>query len=112
MVHSIRPESVGINGLESTIGQSSPSVVLAGMAMSSSSLNEVKVEISVVLGRSVIPMHQLLRMGRGAVIELDSHQDDPVMVLANNRPVAKADITIDGDRICVAVTEKLKAYQG
>jgi flagellar motor switch protein FliN/FliY len=42
-----------------------------------STLNNVKVEISVVLGRSVIPMHQLLRMGRGAVIELDSHQDEP-----------------------------------
>jgi flagellar motor switch protein FliN/FliY len=79
------------------------------MAMSSSSLNEVKVEISVVLGRSVIPMHQLLRMGRGAVIELDSHQDDPVMVLANNRPVAKGQIHIEGDRISVEISETLKA---
>ena len=78
--------------------------------MSSSSLNEVKVEISVVLGRSVIPMHQLLRMGRGAVIELDSHQDDPVMVLANNRPVAKGEIHIEGDRISVSISETLKAY--
>ncbi|HWD48303.1 MAG TPA: FliM/FliN family flagellar motor switch protein, partial [Rhizomicrobium sp.] len=43
----------------------------------SSNIEGVKVEISVVLGRSVIPMHQLLRMGRGAVIELDSKQDDP-----------------------------------
>ena len=43
----------------------------------SSNIDNIKVEISVVLGRSVIPMHQLLRMGRGAVIELDSHQDDP-----------------------------------
>jgi len=77
--------------------------------MSSSSLNEVKVEISVVLGRSVIPMHQLLRMGRGAVIELDSHQDDPVMVLANNRPVAKGEIHIEGDRISVEISETLKA---
>ena len=77
--------------------------------MSSSSLNEVKVEISVVLGRSVIPMHQLLRMGRGAVIELDSHQDDPVMVLANNRPVAKGQIHIEGDRISVEISETLKA---
>ncbi len=34
-----------------------------------SNVDNVKVEISVVLGRSVIPMHQLLRMGRGAVIE-------------------------------------------
>lgn len=74
------------------------------------SLNAVKVDISVVLGRSVIPMHQLLRMGRGAVIELDSHQDDPVLVLANNRPVAKAEIVIEGDRIGVSVIEKLKGY--
>lgn len=75
-----------------------------------SSLKDVKVEISVVLGRSVIPMHQLLRMGRGAVIELDSHQDEPVMVLANNKPVAKGEIRIDGDRIAVSISEILKAY--
>jgi flagellar motor switch protein FliN len=73
------------------------------------SLNSVKVEISVVLGRSVIPMHQLLRMGRGAVIDLNSHQDDPVTVLANNRPVAKGEIVIEGDRIAVAITEILVA---
>jgi flagellar motor switch protein FliN/FliY len=72
-----------------------------------SSLNDVKVEIAVVLGRSVIPMAQLLRMGRGAVIELDSHQDEPVMILANNKPVAKGDISIDGDRISVCISDIL-----
>ena len=75
----------------------------------SSNIEGVKVEISVVLGQSVIPMHQLLRMGRGAVIELDSRQDDPVTVLANNRPVAKGDIVIEGERIAVSVTELLRA---
>jgi flagellar motor switch protein FliN/FliY len=74
------------------------------------SLNNVKVEISVVLGRSVIPMQQLLRMGRGAVIELNSHQDDPVTILANNRPVATGDIIIEGERIAVSVREILKSY--
>jgi flagellar motor switch protein FliN/FliY len=49
-------------------------------------------------------------MGRGAVIELDSHQDDPVMVLANNKPVAKGEIQIEGDRISVAISETLKVY--
>ncbi len=73
-----------------------------------SSLQTVKVEISVVLGRSVIPMHQLLRMGRGAVIELDSHQDEPVTVLANNKPVAKGEIVIEGDRIAVVISDTLK----
>ena len=76
----------------------------------SSSLDNVKVEISVVLGRSVIPMHQLLRMGRGAVIELDSHQDEPVTVLANNKPVAKGEIIIEGDRIAVSISGILKGY--
>ena len=75
-----------------------------------SSLNSVKVEISVVLGRSVIPMHQLLRMGRGAVIELDSHQDEPVLVLANNKAVAKGEIIIEGDHIAVSIAEVLKGY--
>jgi flagellar motor switch protein FliN/FliY len=80
------------------------------MSSSSSSLDTVKVEISVVLGRSVIPMHQLLRMGRGAVIELDSRQDEPVTVLANNKAVAKGEIVIEGDRIAVSVIEILKGY--
>lgn len=73
-----------------------------------SSLHSVKVEISVVLGQSVIPMHQLLRMGRGAVIELNSHQDEPVTVMANNLPVAKGEIIIQGDRIAVSITEILR----
>ena len=75
-----------------------------------SNVDNVKVEISVVLGRSVIPMHQLLRMGRGAVIELDSKQDDPVMILANNKPVAKGEIVIHGDKIGVSITDILKGY--
>lgn len=77
----------------------------------SANIESVKVEISVVLGRSVIPMHQLLRMGRGAVIELNSCQDDPVMILANDRPVAKGEIVIQGDRIGVSITELFRGYQ-
>ncbi len=76
----------------------------------SPNIESVKVEISVVLGRSVIPMHQLLRMGRGAVIELDSKQDDAVLVLANDRPVAKGEIVIQGDRVGVSITDLLRGY--
>ena len=76
-----------------------------------SNVDNVKVEISVVLGRSVIPMHQLLRMGRGAVIELDSNQDDPVTILANDKPVAKGEIQIQGDKVAVSVLELLRGYE-
>jgi len=75
-----------------------------------SNIDNIKVEISVVLGRSTIPMHQLLRMGRGAVIELDSHQDDPVTILANDKPVARGEIQIQGEKIAVSVVDLLKGY--
>ena len=77
----------------------------------SSNIEGVKVEISVVLGRSVIPMHQLLRMGRGAVIELDSKQDDAVTIMANDKAVAKGEILLQGDKIGVSVTELLRGHQ-
>ena len=77
----------------------------------SANIESVKVEISVVLGRSVIPMHQLLRMGRGAVIELGSCQDDPVLVMANDKAVAKGEIIIQGDKIGVSITEILRGNQ-
>jgi flagellar motor switch protein FliN/FliY len=76
-----------------------------------SNIDNVKVEISVVLGRSVIPMHQLLRMGRGAVIELDTHQDDPVTILANDKPVARGEIQISGDKIAVSVVDLMGSHE-
>ena len=77
--------------------------------MSGSSLDTVKVDISVVVGRAKLPMQQLLRMGRGAVIELDTKQTDQVLVLANNRPVARGDIVVQGEKIGVTITEMLKS---
>ena len=75
-----------------------------------SNVDNVKVEISVVLGRSVIPMHQLLRMGRGAVIPLDARVNDEVWILANNHPVARGEIQINDERIAIAVTREADVY--
>jgi flagellar motor switch protein FliN/FliY len=71
----------------------------------------VKVEISVVLGRSNIPMQQLLRMGRGAVIPLDVGENDEVWILANNHPVARGEISISEDRIAIIVTGPADVYE-
>lgn len=72
--------------------------------MERTQLHAVKVEVSVLLGRSLLPMHQLLRMGRGAVIPLDTHEGDVLWVLANNHPIARGELTIKGDRICITIT--------
>ncbi len=70
----------------------------------------VNVEISVVLGRSTLPMQQLLRMGRGAVIPLDASVNDEVWILANNHPVARGEIQISDDKIAIAVTREANVY--
>lgn len=67
-------------------------------------LNAVQVEITVLLGRSTMPMQQLLRMGRGAVIQLDTHENDEVWVLANNHPIARGELVIEGDRVSINIT--------
>ena len=68
----------------------------------------VDVEISVVLGKAVMPIHQLLKMGRGAVIELDAGADDDAIVLANNKPIAYGGIVIVDDNIGISITDKVK----
>ena len=61
------------------------------------SVNNVFVELSVVLGRTTLPIHQLLKMGRGAVIELGTKQDEEIWVLANNVPIARGEILVQGE---------------
>ncbi len=75
-----------------------------------SQIEAVDIEISVVLGRSVLPMSQLLRMGRGAVIPLDASETDEVWILANNHPVARGEIEIRDDRIAITVTRAADVY--
>lgn len=69
------------------------------------SVTGVKIELSVVLGRAQMPVHQLLKMGRGAVIELDAQQTDPVLILANNKHIANGLIIVKDELICVEILD-------
>jgi flagellar motor switch protein FliN/FliY len=73
-------------------------------------IEDVSVEISVVLGTSEMPISQLLKMGRGAVIDLEAREDENVLVYANNQLVARGEIVISGDRIAVSITHTFRNY--
>ena len=70
-------------------------------------LDNVSIDIAVVLGTTSMPIHQVLRLGRGAIIELDSSEDDEVRILANNMSVAKGTVIVSGNKIAVEVKELL-----
>ena len=72
-----------------------------------STLDKVAVDITVVLGNTSMPIHQVLRLGRGAIIELEATEDDAVNILANDLPVAKGKVVVSGSRIAVEVGELL-----
>ena len=66
-------------------------------------LDKVTVEITVVLGSTTMPVHQVLRLGRGAIIELESTEEDAVNILANDMPIATGTVVVNGNRIAVEV---------
>ena len=66
-------------------------------------LDKVSVDIAVVLGKTEMPIHQVLRLGRGAIIELDASEDDEVRILANSLNVATGTVIVSGNRIAVEV---------
>ena len=70
-------------------------------------LDNVSIDIAVVLGTSSMPIHQVLRLGRGAIIELDASEEDEVRILANNLPVARGTVVVSGNRIAIEVKELL-----
>lgn len=72
-----------------------------------STVESVSVGLAVQLGSATMPVHQLLRMGRGAVIALDSRESDDVVLLANNVPIAEGQVLVQGEKITVSITRML-----
>jgi len=68
-------------------------------------LDKVSLDIQVVLGTTTMPIHQVLRLGHGAIIELESSEDDEVNILASKFPVAKGTVIVSRNRIAVEVKE-------
>lgn len=71
-------------------------------------LMDVQVEITAVLGTSKMPISQILKLGRGAVVELNRGVGEDIEVHANNRLVAKGEVIVVDDRLGVTMTEIIK----
>jgi len=69
---------------------------------------DIPVQLSVVLGKTQMQVNQLLKLGRGAVIELDRKVGEPIDIYVNNRLVARGEVVVVEDRIGVTMTEIIK----
>jgi len=74
-----------------------------------SAVYNVPVTISAVLGRATLPVSQLLKLGRGAVVELDRRVGESVDIFVNNRLVARGEVVIVDERLGITMTEIIKS---
>lgn len=72
---------------------------------------DIPVQLSAVLGKASMPVNQLLRLGRGAVVELDRKVGEPIDIFVNNRLVARGEVIVVEDRLGVTMTEIIKGDQ-
>jgi len=70
---------------------------------------DIPVQVTVVLGKTSMQVNQLLKLGRGAVIELDKKVGEAIDIFVNNRLVARGEVVVVEDRIGVTMTEIIKA---
>ncbi len=73
---------------------------------------DIPVQISAVLGKSTMQVAQLLKLGRGAVVELDRKVGEAIDIYVNNRLVARGEVVVVEDRLGVTMTEIIKSDRG
>jgi len=69
---------------------------------------DIPVQVSAVLGKTTMPVSNLLKLGRGAVVELDRKVGEAIDIYVNNRLVARGEVVVVEDRLGVTMTEIIK----
>ena len=78
------------------------------VSLRAGAIQDVDVEIYAVLGQSTMLVSQLLKIGRGAIIELDQRTSDPVEIRVNQQLIAYGEIVTVDDNLGVTITEIVK----
>jgi flagellar motor switch protein FliN len=70
---------------------------------------DIPVQVSAVLGKATMQVNQLLKLGRGAVVELDRKVGEAIDIYVNNRLVARGEVVVVEDKLGVTMTEIIKS---
>lgn len=98
-----------INDPNDSAGEESPYNYGEPMAQDVAAIYDIPVQISAVLGRSTMQVSQLLKLGRGAVVELDRKVGEAIDIYVNNRLVARGEVVVVEDKLGVTMTEIVKS---
>ncbi len=104
--------NLNLNEIEDTSGrknEANPFAPGEAMVNDVTAIYDIPVQISAVLGRSTMQVSQLLKLGRGAVVELDRKVGEAIDIYVNNRLVARGEVVVVEDKLGVTMTEIVKS---
>tara|TARA_A100001037_G_C14565031_1_gene377642 strand:- start:101 stop:385 length:285 start_codon:yes stop_codon:yes gene_type:complete len=70
---------------------------------------DINVEVTAVLGVATLLVNQLLKLGRGAVVELGQRVGDPIDLRINNRLIGRGEVVVVEDRLAISITEMVQS---
>ncbi len=101
-------ENFSLDDLDSG-GDGGMELPAAPVAKELEAIYDIPVQISAVLGKTTMQVNQLLKLGRGAVVELDRRVGEAIDIYVNNRLVARGEVVVVEDRLGVTMTEIIKS---
>jgi flagellar motor switch protein FliN/FliY len=72
---------------------------------------DIPLDVSVELGRIKMAVNDLLQLGQGAVIELDKPVGEPAEIYVNRKLVAKGEIVVVDEKLCIRVTDSISPVE-
>ena len=103
-------ENLALDDLNADIG--APQGMVEAREKDLDAIYDIPVQTSAVLGKSSMQVAQLLKLGRGAVVELDRKVGEAIDIYVNNRLVARGEVVVVDDRLGVTMTEIIKSDRG
>ena len=104
----VAESAVGDVETETLLGSQEPEEEVIRTATDLEAVYDVPVQVSAVLGKTSMEVSQLLKLGRGAVVELDRKVGEAIDIYVNNRLVARGEVVVVDERLGVTMTEIIK----
>ena len=104
----VAESAVGDVETETLLGSQEPEEEVVRTATDLEAVYDVPVQVSAVLGKTSMEVSQLLKLGRGAVVELDRKVGEAIDIYVNNRLVARGEVVVVDERLGVTMTEIIK----
>ncbi len=107
-LQEIEPEDAGAPDDPGTEMEQADALKVQRSAVDLEAVYDIPVQVSAVLGKSSMQVSQLLKLGRGAVVELDRKVGEAIDIYVNNRLVARGEVVVVDDRLGITMTEIIK----